>query len=173
MLVEHPFDPQFRLITPEKPEERTANLYRFRVTVPPGAAKSLKVVLERPLSSTVALLEASLDVLSVYANRKEISASMREALQQVVQRRRALQELQAQAAGREAEIKAITEDQDRMRKNMAALDKTSALYKRYVTELDQQETKMRALREETSKLRKQAAEADQQLRAYLDTLTLE
>lgn len=173
VLVEHPFDPQFRLITPEKPEERTANLYRFRVTVPPGAAKSLKVVLERPLSSTVALLEASLDVLSVYANRKEISASMREALQQVVQRRRALQELQAQAAGREAEIKAITEDQDRMRKNMAALDKTSALYKRYVTELDQQETKMRALREETSKLRKQAAEADQQLRAYLDTLTLE
>ncbi len=84
-----------------------------------------------------------------------------------------MQELQAQAAGRDTEIKSIGDDQDRIRKNMAALDKTSALYKRYAAELDDQETRLQSLRQDATRLRKQAADADADLRAYLDTITIE
>jgi hypothetical protein len=64
------------------------------------------------------------------------------------------------------------DDQDRIRKNMAALDKTSTLYKRYVAELDRQETRLQTLRQEAATLRKQAADADRELRAFVDSLTI-
>ena len=117
-------------------------------------------------------MDTDLNVISQIATRKEISPKLREALQQIVQRRRAVQELQAQAAAKEAEIKAMGDDQDRIRKNMAALDKASALYKRYVTELDRQETRLQTLRQEATALRKQSIDADRELRAYLDGLTI-
>ena len=42
-----------------------------------------------------------MDTLGVYANRKDISQKLRETLQEVVQRRRKVQELQAQAANKD------------------------------------------------------------------------
>jgi hypothetical protein len=172
VLIEHPFNSEYKLIAPAKATERTAEVYRFAVTVPPGKSEKLQVVLERPVSQTIAIYDADINVLGAYASRKEISAKMRDALQQVVQRRRAVQQLQAQAAAKDAEIKGMGDDQDRIRKNMAALDKASALYKRYVTELDRQETRLQTLRQEAANLRSQAAEADQSLRAYIDSLTV-
>jgi hypothetical protein len=172
ILVEHPFQPEYKLLSPAKPEERTAQLYRFAVAVAPGKSETLKVVTERPISQMIAVLDVELDSLAVYANRKEISQKLRETLQEVVQRRRKVQELQAQAQALDTEIGAITADQDRIRKNMTSLDRASALYKRYVTELDAQETRIQNLRKEAASLRKQAADAERDLRAYLDTITI-
>lgn len=168
VLVEHPFQPGYTLLAPAAPTERTARVYRFAVTVAPGKAETLKVTQERPLAQTIALLDADLNALSVYTSRADIPARTRAALQDIVQRRRRVQELAAQAGAREAEIKAIGEEQDRIRKNMAALDRNSALYKRYVGELDRQETRIQALRAEAQRLRNAAGEADRALRAYLD-----
>ena len=53
---------------------------------------------------------------------------------------------------------------------MTALDKASALYKRYVGELDTQETRIENLRQEAVRLRGQAETADHDLRAYVDSL---
>jgi hypothetical protein len=172
ILIEHPFNAELKLIAPAKATERTASLYRFAVTVPPGKSETLKVVTERPILQTIAILDADMDSLSYYANRKDISAKLRETLQDVVQRRRKVAELQAQAAAREAEITAISADQDRIRKNMAALDKASALYKRYVTQLDNQETQIQSIRSDAVRLRKEAAVADRDLRAFVDNLVI-
>jgi hypothetical protein len=53
---------------------------------------------------------------------------------------------------------------------MAALDKGSALYQRYVKQLDDQETRIQSLRAEAIRLRNTAADADKDLRTYLDGL---
>ena len=71
---------------------------------------------------------------------------------------------------RAADVKSISDDQERIRKNMMALDKASALYKRYVGELDSQETKIENLRQEATRLRGQAETAERELRAYVDGL---
>jgi hypothetical protein len=55
---------------------------------------------------------------------------------------------------------------------MNSLDKASALYKRYVAELDRQETRISGLRQEATRLRSQAEAAERDLGAYLDTLTI-
>ena len=170
VLVEHPFQSEFKLIAPEKATERTASVYRFSVTIPPGKSQTLKVVTERPLSQIIALFEGDTNLLLSYSTRKDISAKLRATLQEVLQRRKKAQDLRAQADAQNAEAATIGNDQERIRKNMMALDKDSALYKRYVTELDMQETRLDTLRQETVKLRAQADAADRDLRAYLDAL---
>jgi hypothetical protein len=172
VLVEHPFRPEYTLVQPQKAEERSANYYRFAVALAPGESEKLTVVTERPISTTLGLINADLNSLAVYATRADVPAPIREALQEVVQRRRRVQELQGQAAARENEVQSISNDQERIRKNMANLDRASALYKRYVAELDRQETRIQTLRQEAARLRNQAADADRDLRAYVDKLDI-
>lgn len=172
ILVEHPFNSEYKLVSPEKPAERTAQLYRFAVTVQPNKTETLKVTTERPIFQEVRVMDADLNSVAYYANRKDISDKLRDTLQDVVQRRRKVQELQAQANAREAEIKSMGDDQERIRKNMQALDRMSPLYKRYVTELDAQETRLQNLRQESARLRKEAGDAERELRAYLDSLAI-
>jgi hypothetical protein len=170
VLIEHPFSGEYKLIAPEKAAERTAEVYRFAVLLPPGKSQSLKVVQERPIVQTLALLEGEMETLVAFSNRKDLSPKLRAALQEVTQRRKRIEELKAQAEARNTDVKSIGDDQDRIRKNMAALDKASALYKRYVNELDSQETKIENLRQEVLRLRGQAETAERELRAYVDNL---
>jgi hypothetical protein len=172
VLVEHPFDAEYKLLAPDRATERTAALYRFAVTVPPGKSETLKVVTQRPVSEDAAVLTAGPPDILAYAGRKEVSVAIRQSLQEVVQRRQHVQDLEQQAADQEAQIKTIGEDQDRIRRNMEALDKASALYKRYVTELDDQETKLQSLRQEAQRLHAQAAVAQQDLQSFVDKLTV-
>lgn len=170
VLVEHPFMSAYKLIVPEKALERTASLYRFAVALPAGESRTLKVVVERPISQTVGITDSDVDALIGYSTRKEVSAKLRVTLQEIVQRRRKVQELRSAAANRAQEVQSISADQERIRKNMTALDKASALYKRYVATLDGQETKIESLRQDAIRLRAQAEAADAEFRAYLDRL---
>ena len=170
VLIEHPFRAEYKLLSPEKATERAASLYRFTVAVPPGKSQTLKVVVERPIAQEFGIFDGDLNALTGYSTRKDISPKLRATLEDVVKRRRQAQELQAQAAARTAESQTIDADQDRIRKNMAALDKDSALYKRYVATLDTQETKLENLRQEAIRLKAQADEAYRALRVYIDGL---
>ncbi len=171
VLIEHPFQADYKLTAPEKATERTASLYRFVVAVPPGKSQTLKVVTERPLSQEFGIFDGDLNALVAYSTRKDISPKLRATLEEVVKRRRRVLELQAQANARNTDAQTIDADQDRIRKNMAGLDRDSALYKRYVAELDTQETKLESLRQEVIRLRAQADVANNELRAYTDTLS--
>lgn len=171
VLVEHPFNADYQLDAPAKPEERTATLYRFAVTVNPGESQTLKVVTERPLSQEVAVLDGDVNLILYYSNRKDISANLKAALQQVVLRRAHIEELRSNAEARANEVTSIGNDQERIRKNMEALDKSSALYKRYVSELDGQESKIELLRQEAIKLRADAAAAALELRTFVDGIS--
>ena len=173
VLVEHSFDANYTLVAPAKPTERTPALYRFAVALAPRSSVTLKVVLERPQTYSVALIDADMEVLVGLTKRKEISPKLLAALQEILTRRRHLQNLQAQAAARESDVQAIGTDQDRIRKNMMALDKDTALYKRYVSELDMQESKIAMLRQEAAQLRTQADTAAREFNLYLDTLAVE
>lgn len=172
ILVEHPYDAEYTLVAPAKADERTAELYRFALPLEPGQSKTLKVIVERPVYTTVGLFDADLNVIGVFATRTDLSQQTRTAMQGVIQRRRQIDDLNSQASERDAEIAAVGSGQDRIRKNMAQLDHASTLYKRYVGELDAQETRLQALQQQSQKLKAQAADATQALRAYLDTLTL-
>lgn len=170
--MEHPFDAQSALVAPLKAAERTPALYRFAVAVPAGGVAALKVVTEKPVASTVGLFDGDLGQIAVYADQSGIPAATRTALARIVAQRRHLQNLSGQAAAAEARVTGIGREQDRIRKNMAALDRASLLYKRYVAELDAQETQIAALRADAQRLRAEADAARTALRETLDTLEI-
>lgn len=172
VLIEHPYASDYKLVEPAAFDERTRDRYRFAVTAAPGKTEKLTVVTTRPVVNAVALINYDASSFELYITSSEVPAKIKEQLRDVQTRRKKIQELQAQAAATDTEIQQINQDQDRIRKNMNALDKASTLYKRYVTELDQQETRIQSLRAEGVRLRAQAATAESELRTFLDTLTV-
>jgi hypothetical protein len=168
VLVEHPAEAGAILVTPAKPTERTADLYRFAVAVPAGKTVTLKVVTEKVEASLGAITDGSNDSLYEAATRTVASPKLKTALLGVIARRKHLSELNSAIQNRKSEETSIGADQDRIRKNMGALDRASTLYKRYVGELDQQETHIAALRAEEAKLQTQSNAASRDLRRYID-----
>ena len=172
VLVEHPFDAQAVLVKPATSAERTATVYRFAVPVPAGKTAALQVIIEKPVESTVALLDGDVNQIAVYADQSDIPAAIRAALARVIIQRRHLMNLFDQAAAADARVTGIGKEQDRIRRNMAALDRTSLLYKRYVAELDVQETQIGTLRTDAQRLRAEADATRTALRASVDGLEI-
>ncbi len=172
VLVEHPFDASAKLVSPATATERTPTVYRFAVPVPAGKSATLNVVTETPQSSTVALLDSDLNTVAYYAENTEIPAATRAALVDITKQRRHIQTLTQQAAADDAQVTQLAAEQDRIRKNMTALDRTSPLYKRYVGELDAQETRIATLRAAAQRSRAAADTARAVLRNTLDHLEI-
>ena len=172
ILVEHPFDAGAKLVAPAASAERTPTVYRFALPVPAGKTATLDVVTEKPDSSTVALLDGDINGFVSYADEQDIPAATRAALADIAKQRRHIQSLTDQAASDEAQVTQISAQQDRIRKNMAALDRTSSLYKRYVGELETQETQITNLRADAERQRSDAAVANKALQGTLDNLEI-
>ena len=171
VLVEHPYNADFKLIAPAKFDERTSSLYRFMVAVAAGKTETLTVKTERPLSETYALLDADINFIEVTTQRKEgVPLKLKMALEEVLTRRQKLQDLQSEIAQHETEVKQIEQDQSRIRQNMNVLERNSESYKRYVQQLDEQEIRIQSLRKQVTGLRGQLATTQRELRAFVDKL---
>ncbi len=173
VLVEHPFRPDWKLLEPSKPAERTPAVYRFQVPVDAGKSDKLAVKEEHLLSETVALVSADLNLLVVYSRNAAIHASVRTALEKVVSMRNGLADVQRRRADTEQRINDYSQEQARIRENMRVLAQNSDLYARYVKELDQQETQIASLRDQLSKLRSDEESQRKQLDDYLANLQVD
>ncbi len=173
IIVEHPNSGErWRLTEPETPAERTANHYRFDLAAPAGAAVTFSVREERSYTDSLALVDSDRETLAVYTSSPEATAPMRAALEDVAARRQRLAELEVRAAEMDAQLGSITKGQERIRKNMEALDHKSDLYRRYVGELDKQETQIGTLTAERDARREELASARADLSRHVAGLSL-
>ncbi len=145
LIVEHPVRPGWELTEPDAPAERTAAEYRFALPLAGRAAATLRVRLERQAWEALRLLDTAADLFLVYGRSGAAPASVRTALEDIAARQARLAEAEAEAAALNKQIESITQGQERIRKNMEALDYNSDLYRRYVGELDAQETQIASL----------------------------
>jgi hypothetical protein len=173
VLVQQAIDPQFKLVQPPKPAEQTPEEYRFLVPVPAQKTAELKVVTERPVTETVALLNADVDVLLAYARHARVSPKLQAALKQLAEQRQQISGLQTARAALEDELKTIDQEQSRIRQNMAQLDRNSPLYQQYVTKLTEQEARIERARGEIRRLREAEAAAQKQMSEFVKKLSPE
>lgn len=173
ILIEQPRHPDWTLVKPEEADETTQNLYRFRVTVPANTTGTFTSITEQPLYQTVGLVDADLNTLLFWAQNAQVSEKLRAALQQIVELRRRITNLQQRRAQAEAEIKAIDAEQARIRENMKTLDRNNPLYNQYVKKLTEQESRIEALRAEIQRLQAQENATREELRKFLDTLNID
>lgn len=153
VLIEHPLRDGWELVEPEKADERTRSAYRFRVTVEAGKTAALKVVETRPISELVRITDRDIDQVRVLLQMPQVSPTLREALEAIVAMQTELATLAAQRAEKETRIREIEAEQERIRKNMAELDRASQLYRQYVDKFTEQEQEFEQLRGEIRDLR--------------------
>ena len=173
VLVEYPFDPQWKLTAPAKPEEKTRNLYRFAVEAKPGEPAKLAVEEERTDQQQVALGNLDDNAIKFYLSAKVVGEKVKDALSEIVKRKHALQEIAVKKQQLEQRIQEIGEDQTRIRQNMAQLDRGSDVYKNYVKKFSDQESEIEKTRGQIAALKDQAAGMQISLDEYMIGLDLQ
>ena len=172
MIVEHPFIQGWTLVEPKKADERTANLYRFTVPVDKKDGGKLTVVEEIVQSQGYGLVGMDTGTLLVYAATAKIGNDVHDSLKHAAELQQRVIDTQRKRAVDEQEINSITQEQNRIRENMNALDRNSDLYKRLVKKLDEQETRIEVLRNEIADLRKQEETQRKEYETYVNGLDL-
>jgi hypothetical protein len=173
LIIEHPVRADWRLVTPEKPAERSRETYRFEVKLPAGKSLTQEVVEEQSRVDVVALNSGDDKAVRVFLRSPVTSPQVKEALEKAIELRGKLTETQRDRSQLEAQLKAITEDQGRLRANFERLPPTSAAYKRYLEKFDTQETEIERLQADVKKLQETEKTQQKAYEDYLAGLTVE
>ncbi len=171
--VQQPRNENFDLAAPKKADETTPNEYRFTVKVPAGQTVKFPVAVERIAAEAVALTDMNLDLLISYTRNTQLSDSVRNALEQLVEKRRAIVTTQERIARLEQDLKEFQQEQSRLRDNLRSVKEGTELHTRYLQKLGEQETQIEALQKQLAEARDTLAVQQKALRAFLDALTIE
>jgi len=172
LLIEHPIRADWKLVRPAKPSERSREVYRFGLPVPAGQTAKQEVVEEQTFDR-VALLASGDRTIRSFLNSRVSSPRVKEALKKAMDFRTKLADTQGQLAQRDGQLKAIEEEQVRLRANLEKLPRESAAYKRYVEKFDTQETEIEKLQKQIKEIRENEQRQQKEYEDYLSGLSVE
>ena len=173
LLIEHPLEAGWTLVEPKEAAEKTRDRYRFAVEAEPGKPATLAVAEEQLVAQRLVLTNIDDGQILFYSSAKATSPAVRQALADVIERKREIERLAQERAKREQEIQVVGQEQERIRQNMAQLDRGGDLYTRYVQKFTQQEDRVESLRKEIADVQRQEQEARQALDAMLAKLEID
>ena len=173
LIIEHPYRADWTIVEPKEKPERTRDAYRFILPVEAGAQTKLVIREERQVNESATLLNTANEGLQVYLRSQKISAAVKDALQKVAAMRNTLSQTTSDRQRREQRISEITQEQARIRENMARLNQTSDLFNSYVKELTQQETDLASMRKEIETLKDTETSQQRELNDFILNLDVE
>lgn len=165
LIIEQIQQPEYRVLSP-KPIETTATSNRFEVKLDPDSTQKFPVVQERVYDTTTSVSNLTPDVLLTYSQNKAISDAGRRQLQQIIDLKRLVAELDTQIRQADADVKNLVDDQVRIRQNIQSLNQVSGQQEqvqKYARQLADQESQLAARRDRLSDLRKQKATQESSL----------
>ncbi len=151
-IVEAPVNSGWNLVEPKEAPEKTADLYRFRLDLPPGKTTTLNLREQRIVSQAMALTSLDVRQIELYLRQKVISAKMKDALKRLADMQGRLVDVRRQKEAFEKKRGDIVQDQERIRQNMRTVDRNSESYSRWERKLSQQEDQLDGILEEIEKL---------------------
>jgi hypothetical protein len=149
-----------------RPDETSENFYRFRVNVEPKKTATLKVDEYQPVVNTYALTNLTPQNITFFMQQKVLDPEVEKALWQIIAKKNAVSDLDAQMQSQKSQMESIGHDQERLRENMKALKGSAeekSLVQRYTREMNDQEDQMDALRKTGDDLRKKRELAQAEL----------
>jgi hypothetical protein len=121
-VIEHPKRDGWRLAADAPtPVETTATLYRFRLVVAPQSSGALEIHESREVERRMTVSTITNDQLTLVLTGRGADASAETQLRAVMAQNAEVQRLQALTRELRAEVERITQDQARVRENLAAL----------------------------------------------------
>jgi hypothetical protein len=172
VLIEYPYDANWTLVEPQKPAEKTRDLYRFVAMAEPGKPATLKLVEEQTVSQQIVITSLTDDVIAFYERSSAVSDAVKKALSEVVKRKQQIQSLTSKRQEEDQTINAITQEQTRIRENMSRLDRNNELYNRYVKKFSEQEDQVEKSRALIKELDGQIHQQQKALDEYMLSLDL-
>jgi hypothetical protein len=173
LVIEHPASTDIRIVSAHKPYETARDVHRFEVKVPAGKAATLDVEELRDDGANLQLQSLTETYLTFYLAADATTPKVKEVLQQVQGKNHVLADLEREVQAVGEQIKPLVTDQERLRANMDRLPRDSALYKRYLDKLDEQETQLEKLQAAVKSKRETLAKQRDELEKYLRDLTVE
>ena len=177
VMIEHPVRQDWSLSgDTQKPEEKTANYYRFRVKVGPHEKLELPVTEQRVLMETYTLTNFTRQDLELFVAKNYIDANTRTTLERIIDLRSRLAAKEARVESIDSEVEEIAKDQERLRDNIKALTATAEakqLITRYVAKADTQETRLEQLNKEKQALGQEITGLEGELETVVRGLSID
>lgn len=156
VYVEHPVRKNWVLAENyARPDYTTARFYRFRVELQPFESKELAVGENLGMMDTYNLSSLSPKDLEVFVLSRSIDEPTRARLARLIDLRMQINQINGKLAQSEAEVAAISADQERFRENIEALTKTAEakqLIARYIGKANEQESRLEQIEKDRKAL---------------------
>lgn len=173
VIIEQAYSPDWTLVEPKEPYEKTQTLLRFKTTAVPAQVTSYKVRLEHVADQSIALAESGLDDIRIYLRTKVVTPKLKEALEKVIALRSELDNVVAQRGRLEKEHDEAVKDQARIRENLNTLDKSTNAYQGQLKNFDEVDARITELNKGIAAARDQEVQKRKALQDYLLSLNVE
>ena len=173
LLIEHPISPNWKLIKPDKPLERSRDDYRFQLSLASSQTAHLDVVEEMIRDELVGVNSAEDRQVQLLLKSGVVSPAVKEALRKAGELKGLVDAASKELDRSKAERGDIDKDQARLRENLKIVPQTSAAYRRYLAKFDTQETQIEKLQEQIKQLEARVSQQQKQYERYVAGLTVE
>jgi hypothetical protein len=171
LLLEIPKPAGDATLTPEDSKlpvtEQTATAFRIALSLAPGESRTVSAWLDQPMHESVLLVNGDDAVIQSIVGEDKLNPAGRAALGHVLDLRRDEARKQAEVAKQRGLLDNVQQDEDRLRKNLAAVTSADPLRARLTKALDADETRIDQLR---SAIDNAQGEADKSHRALADAV---
>lgn len=172
LVIEHPFHNGRKLIQPNKPEEKTDTLYRFKVEIDGDTTGEFVVKEQQPQTQTIAIINTHPNTILGFIRSSEIDQDVRDALAKAAAMKQAVDRLQGQINQKRNELKKIEDGQKRLRENIKTVGSNSVLGKRYLDKLSAEEDLIEKLEKEIAGLQAEINKQNDAFAKYVNSLNI-
>jgi len=172
LLIEHPIERKHKLSSKPEPIESTATHYRLRYELAAGEVRTITVQEECMTTSRVALMDELAATMEKFVRSDGIAADVKAGLEELIKRRRALNDLDVQMNAIEKQIAELTKEQGRIRDNLKSAPDSSQYHNRLLAKLNEQESLFETLQTELEALRAAREKGRKEMADYLAELDL-
>jgi hypothetical protein len=172
VIIEHAARPGYDLVD-MKAAEKTANAYRFEVSIAAGETAKFPVVEERVYSEQIGITNLTPDQLFSYVSNKQLDEASREKLRQIADLKRQIADGDNQAKRLDQQINEMVQDQNRLRSNISTLRSVTGQQQRvmeYADKLAGQEGQLVTLRDSRTGMLRQTDDQRRELATLIESL---
>jgi hypothetical protein len=177
LIIEHPVRPEWKLAADApKPDETSADFYRFRLVVEAKSTATLTVSEAKPVEQRIEINNIDSDEIALYLKQRSISPAIEQALRKIIEQKERVAGFEAEASKRKEELESIYDDQQRLRENLKSLKGSAeerALTQRYLQRLNDQETRLETIQKEIADFEKKQEEAQAALDDMIEKLSFD
>ena len=173
LIIEHPFVNGRNLVAPKAFEEKTPQVYRFRVPIEGKDVGDFIVQEQQPATQSITIMNANPNTYLTYMSEGAISDKIKAALQKAASLQQELNELQNQVNRLQNDKRQIEQGQDRLRRNIETVGRDSTLGKRYLEKLTEEEDQIEKLEKDIDATQKMVNDKRKELADYVNGLDLD